>query len=97
MIYSPFGSISGIIHLYARRPFISTVAVALTIVVGLGMRSIDPGPPPAPPMPSVLAIAYVAPPAPSKIGIPRSGAKRTKQNRKLTPRGSSPVAAKSTV
>ena len=57
-VYSPFGSISGGIHMFARRPVIGTVVVVLAVVLGLGMKLSEPPPLPPLPMPSVPAIAY---------------------------------------
>jgi hypothetical protein len=52
-MYTPMIGISGAIHLFVKRPLISMAAVTLVIAVGLAMKSADPGPPPAPPTPSV--------------------------------------------
>lgn len=58
-MYSPFGSISGAIHLFARRPVLSMAVVVLAVVLELGMKVSEPAPPPPPPAPSVPAIAYI--------------------------------------
>jgi hypothetical protein len=58
-MYTPMIGISGAIHLFVKRPLISAAVVTLVIVVGLGMKSADPGPPPAPPTPPVPGIAFV--------------------------------------
>ena len=58
-MYTPMIGISGAIHLFVKRPLISAAVVTLVIVVGLRVKSADPGPPPAPPAPSVPAIAFV--------------------------------------
>jgi hypothetical protein len=58
-MYAPMIGISGAIHLFVKRPLISAAAVTLVIAVTLGMKSADPGPPPAPTAPSVPAIAFV--------------------------------------
>jgi hypothetical protein len=51
-MYTPgIGSISGAIHLFARRPFISTMIVALAIAAAV-VTPPAVAPPPAPPAPA---------------------------------------------
>ena len=45
-VYSPLGSISGGIHVFARRPMIGTAIVVLAVVLGFVMRFSEPPPPP---------------------------------------------------
>jgi hypothetical protein len=55
-MYTPgIGSISGAIHLFARRPFVSSVIIALAIMAEVvTMPAVAPPPlPPAPPAPVV--------------------------------------------
>jgi len=57
-MYSPFGSISGGIHLVAKHPIVAAGAVALVVTLQLSFMFSDPPAAPAPPSPSVPAIAY---------------------------------------
>lgn len=60
MMYSPFGSISGGIHLVAKHPVITAIAVALALTLELGLLLSQSPAPPAPPTPPVPAIVYIS-------------------------------------
>ena len=65
-MYGNFGSISGLIHLVARRPVVAATIVLAAVVVA-NVPSTPP-PPPTPPPPAVLAITEATPESASYAG-----------------------------
>jgi hypothetical protein len=65
MYGSPSGSISGVLHLAARRPFITAVVVATAAVV----LTIAPTPVPPPPTPVPPAVVTVTAPTPDPTPV----------------------------
>jgi hypothetical protein len=56
-MYAPgIGSISGAIHLFAQRPFISTMIVALAIMAAIVTSPAVPLPPPPPTPPAPMVV-----------------------------------------
>jgi hypothetical protein len=66
MYGSPSGSISGVLHLAARRPFITAVVVATAALV----LTIAPTPVPPPPTPVPPAVVTVTAPTPVPTPVP---------------------------
>jgi hypothetical protein len=57
-MYAPgIGSISGAIHLFAQRPFISSMVILLAVTAAV-VRVPAVAPPPPPPTPSVPTLVY---------------------------------------
>lgn len=76
-MYSPFGSVSGVVHLIAKRPYISAFVATIAITAALATT---PPVPPAPLTPSVPEVVaepqpVPAPSEPCEIEIPQPGVK----------------------
>jgi hypothetical protein len=76
-LYSPLGSVSGVVHLIAKRPYISTFVATVAITAALAATPPIPPAPLAPSVPEVVAEPQPVPAAsePCEIEIPQPGVK----------------------